>query len=253
MCPLDTNISPSTKGKELLPVPTETVTTRVPVAGWHHHSSPWKLGPTEPPISTYLYNLSYKNADIPVIGEVAEVIALLKPGKPASEGPAYWPIFLLCPVSKLLVRLLLPEWNTLSLVQWQHRFHKQHSTTTALFTFTQQISRRFNQPLLPNRTVKMSIDFSKAFFSVRCPNYFMRRRLHKLFLFFQYLYNSRITLHTHEACRYWSYERSLAISALKPNILLFILDFRQSHSHFTVHLSNSPPSLRKTIRFSVFN
>ena len=112
---------------------------------------------------TKLYNLSYNNADIPAIWKLAIVIPLLKPGKPASTGSGYRPISLLCPAAKVLERLLLPELNTLPLAQSQHGFRKEHSTTTALLPLTQQIAWGFNQPLPPQRTVTMSIDFSKAF------------------------------------------------------------------------------------------
>ena len=110
-----------------------------------------------------LYNLLYNNADIPAIWKLVIVIPLLKQVKPASAGPGYRPISLLCPASKVLKRLLPSEVNTLPLAQSQHGFRKEHSITTALLPLTQQTAWGFNQPQPPQRTVSMSIDFSEAF------------------------------------------------------------------------------------------
>jgi hypothetical protein len=57
------------------------------------------LGPRGVQYLTNLFNLSVGNADLPAIWKAAVIMPVLKPGKPASAGSSYRPIFLLSPVA----------------------------------------------------------------------------------------------------------------------------------------------------------
>ena len=122
------------------------------------------LGPAGISFLCTLFNLSVSHSNIPSIWKTAIIIPLLKPGKPASDGSSYRPISLLCPAAKVLERLLLPTLNShLQVVDSQHGFRPNRSTTTALLPLTQSIATGFNQRNPPHRTVALAIDFSRAF------------------------------------------------------------------------------------------
>jgi hypothetical protein len=75
-----------------------------------------------------IFNLSVSNADLPSIWKAAIIVPVLKPGKPANEGSSYCPMSLLCPVAKVLERLLLPAVTAaLSKHPSQHGFSPLHS------------------------------------------------------------------------------------------------------------------------------
>ena len=57
---------------------------------------------------THLFNLSVRDACMPVIWRSANIVPVLKPGKPVNIGTSYCPISLLCPEIKVLEHLLLP-------------------------------------------------------------------------------------------------------------------------------------------------
>ena len=163
--PLNTNISPFT---------TQLVTKAVGDSGNSrafgpdgltiHHIK--HLGPLGILLLTHIFNLSYNTAKIPSIWKHSIVVPILKPGKPASLGTSYRPISLLCPAIKVFERLLIPELNTIPISPTQHGYRPNHSTTTALLPLTHKVALGFNQPLPPDRTVTVAIDFSKAFDTV---------------------------------------------------------------------------------------
>ena len=116
---------------------------------------------------TTLFNLSLAKADLPAIWKRSLVLPVLKPGKPATEGPSYRPISLLCPASKLLERLLLPTLQqNFPLNETQHGFRSDRSTTTALLPIVSDIAAGFNQRKPPMWTVLVSLDLSRAFDTV---------------------------------------------------------------------------------------
>ena len=81
------------------------------------------LGPRGLAFLTRLFNLSVRDACVPVIWRAAHIVPILKPGKPADMGTSYRPISLLCPEFKVLERLLLPSLSaSLKPNQNQHGF-----------------------------------------------------------------------------------------------------------------------------------
>ena len=122
------------------------------------------LGPLGIRFATHLFNLSVRAADIPSIWKSANVIPVLKPGKPPDEGTSYRPISLLCPEIKVLERLLLPILRaSLDPSPSQHGFLSRHSTTTALLPLATNIVRGFNERKPAVRTGLLCVDLSKAF------------------------------------------------------------------------------------------
>ena len=63
------------------------------------------------------------------------------------------------------------------LIIYQHGFKHKHSTHTALRNICHQITRGFNNPRLPQRTVGVALDMSKTFDSVN-----VHKLIHKLTL-----------------------------------------------------------------------
>ena len=113
---------------------------------------------------TDLFNLSIQTGQIPAIWKTSTIIPLLKPGKPAEESTSYRPVSLLCPSIKILERVLLPTLTEhLPVPDIQHGFRSQHSTVTALHSFTEAIAGGFNEKKPANRTLLVQIDLSKAF------------------------------------------------------------------------------------------
>jgi len=121
------------------------------------------LGPRGIQYLTDLFTLSLRSADIPSIWRQATIIPIPKVGKPRDLGTSYRPISLLCPGVKVLEKLILPQLtHHLQLVDSQHGFRRQHSTTSALLPLVHKVATGFNKPKPPDRTVLMAIDFSKA-------------------------------------------------------------------------------------------
>ena len=125
------------------------------------------LGPKGIKYLTDIFNLSLLNTHIPSIWKTGKIIPLLKPGKPADQGTSYRPVSLLCPASKILEALLLPQVNeAVNLADHQHGFRKGRSTTTALHTINNFITTGLNMKKPVERTVSVAIDLSKAFDTV---------------------------------------------------------------------------------------
>ena len=126
------------------------------------------LGPLGIRYLTKLFNLSVNNAEIPAIWRSADVIPVLKPGKPADQGTSYRPISLLCPEVKVLERMMLPSINSALVPRSnQHGFRPGRSTLTALLPLATNIARGFNEAKPAARTGLLSVDLSRAFDIVR--------------------------------------------------------------------------------------
>lgn len=110
------------------------------------------------------YNCSLAGATIPMIWKPANVVAVLKTGRPPDCGSSFRPISLLYPLAMELERLMLPNINDhLRTASTQHGFNPMHSTTSVLLPLSHQIATGFNQRKPPLRTVVLAIDFTKAF------------------------------------------------------------------------------------------
>jgi hypothetical protein len=82
---------------------------------------------------TQLFNAVLLKGYFPAQWKVAQIILILKPGKPPNELTFYWPIGLLPIVStvfeKLLLQRLLPEVENNRLIpNHQFGFRQRHST-----------------------------------------------------------------------------------------------------------------------------
>ena len=116
---------------------------------------------------TNIYNRCLKTSTIPSVWKTGRIIPILKPGKPSDIGSSYRPISLLSPAAKILEALVLPYLTaTIKLASHQHGFRKGHSTTTALHTIYEHISKGLNINPPVERTISVAIDLSKAFDTV---------------------------------------------------------------------------------------
>ena len=85
---------------------------------------------------------------------------------------------LLSPISKTLEKTSLPYMTeNIPLISHQHGFKHKRSTHTALHNICHQITKGFNNPRPPQRTVAVALDVSKAFDTVN-----MHKLIHKLTL-----------------------------------------------------------------------
>ena len=126
------------------------------------------IGPRGLAYLTRLFNLSVRDACVPVVWRSANIIPVPKPGKPGDQGLSYRPISLLCPEFKVLERLLLPSLSaSLRPNDNQHGFRSERSAVTALIPLVTTVTRGFNQRKPAARTGLLSIDVSKAFDVVR--------------------------------------------------------------------------------------
>jgi hypothetical protein len=97
---------------------------------------------------TQIFNAVLLKGYFPAQWKVAQVILILKPGKPANELTSYRPISLLPNVSKvfekLLLKTLLPMIENNRLIpNHQFGFEQRHSTTGQ----THRIVQRINEAL----------------------------------------------------------------------------------------------------------
>lgn len=135
------------------------------------------LGPLAIQYLTSLLNLALNTNTTPQIWKLAKIIPIPKPNKDPCTGTSYRPISLLSPIAKTLEKTLLPHLtHNMPLNKYQHGFKTSHSTTTALHQLTNQITEGFNQHL-PERTIVVSLDLSKAFDTVNIHS--LINKLHK--------------------------------------------------------------------------
>jgi hypothetical protein len=113
---------------------------------------------------TVLFNLSISSANQPAVWKAANIIPILKPGKPSNISTSYRPISLLSPVVKILERLLLPSVSIgLPRSRSQHGFTPFRSTVTALLPIVTHVDNGFIQAKPPTHTAVVALDISKAF------------------------------------------------------------------------------------------
>jgi hypothetical protein len=109
-----------------------------------------------------LFNLSVSCANIPAVWKSANIIPILKPGKPASDRKSYCPISLLSPVAEILECLLLPFVTTdLPKYKSQHGFAAFHSTTSALLPIVTKAVNGFNKKKPPTCTATVAPTYPK--------------------------------------------------------------------------------------------
>ena len=110
---------------------------------------------------TNIFNLSISTGQIPEIWHKAIIIPILKPDKDNNIGKN------LCPASKTLEKLLLPEILThIPFHPAQHGFRPKHSTCTALSTITAKIAAGFSRKKRAHRTVLVALALTAAFDNV---------------------------------------------------------------------------------------
>lgn len=122
-----------------------------------------------PPVAvlllTLIINSCLKLSYFPDTWKHAKVIAIKKPGKPASKPLSYRPISLLSSLSKLLERAILSRVNDHLIAhdiipEQQHGFRSQYSTVTQLHKLTTHMRESLREKL---STGLISIDIEKAF------------------------------------------------------------------------------------------
>ena len=114
-----------------------------------------------------LLNRSWTIAEVPASWRTAEIVAILKKGKPPSELSSYRHISLLSSTSKLgerLVQARLQHWLETSgrLSRNQAGFRRGNSTMDQLGRITQQIFDAFEQKK-PHRAILVLLDFAHAY------------------------------------------------------------------------------------------
>ena len=125
------------------------------------------LGPIALKYLAKLFTLSLAQCRIPSAWKGALIIPLIKPNKPADDPASYRPISLLCPMGKLLEKLLLPHLaQAMQLHPSQHGFRKLHSTATALSTIAELVKKGLNAKKPACRTVMVALDLKAAFDTV---------------------------------------------------------------------------------------
>ena len=118
-----------------------------------------------------LSNRSLYSHTFPSCWKPTTIIPIYKPGKPTSSPPSFRPISLISCISKLFERLILSRltfhlksYHLLSTCQ--AGFHPGRSSFDQILTLSQSIWDGFQNKKPPDRTILVSVDFSKAFDSV---------------------------------------------------------------------------------------
>ena len=127
----------------------------------------------------YIFNLSWTLHSFSSIWNTSSIISIHKIEKPLDSPASFRPICLTSCVSKLFERIILSrllfflESNSI-LFPRQAGFRPGRSTLDQILYLSQSISDRFNKPRPSSRTILSTIDFSKAFDSVRHPALFYK-------------------------------------------------------------------------------
>ena len=104
---------------------------------------------------------------IPDLWKIGWIIPILKPNKSPDESSSYLPISWLSPLPKLMEKLVLGTLTEhLQLAEHQHGFGRMHSTTTALHLIHDHIQRGPNEKRPNKITVMVTLDISRAFYTV---------------------------------------------------------------------------------------
>jgi hypothetical protein len=113
---------------------------------------------------TKLFNLSFSASNLPAIWKSANIIPILKLGKPPNLSTSYRPISLLSPVVKILERLVIPLiCSGMPISHSQHGFAAGRSTVTALLPLVTMVANGFNCNKPPFCTAVVASDISEAF------------------------------------------------------------------------------------------
>jgi hypothetical protein len=99
---------------------------------------------------TYLVNAAFRLKYVPKLWKIAEVLMILKPGKPPNEVSSYRPISLLPVISKLFERLLLqrikPIIEQKNLIpNHQFGFRNKHSTVEQVHRIVERIEQALEE------------------------------------------------------------------------------------------------------------
>ena len=125
-----------------------------------------------------MYNTALNSNTKPHLWKRAISIPIPKLNKDHNIGTNYRPISLLSPIAKTLKKTLLPyTTENISMNFHQHGFKHKDSTHTALHNICHQITKGFNNPRPPQRTVAVTLDISKAFDIIN-----IHKLIHKLTL-----------------------------------------------------------------------
>ena len=122
----------------------------------------------------HIFNLSWSSHSFPSIWKTSSIIPFHNMGRPLDFPASFRPISLTSCVSKLFERIILSrllfflESNSI-LSPCQAGFRPGRSTLDQILYLSQSISDGLNKPRPGSRTILSTIDFSKAFDSVRHP------------------------------------------------------------------------------------
>lgn len=122
------------------------------------------------------YNNCLSRRHIPKIWRRTRIIAILKPGKPASDAKNFRPISLLCHLYKILERMLLNRLSPViepQLIPQQAGFRPNKNCTAQILNLTQNIEDGFERGLV---TGAVFVDLSAAYDTVQ-----HKIMLHKLY------------------------------------------------------------------------
>ena len=125
----------------------------------------------------HIFNLSWTLHSFPSIWKTSSIFPIHNMGKPIDSPASLRPISLTFCVSKLFERIILSRLlfflkSNSILSSRQAGFHPGRSTLDQILLVSQSISDGFNKPRPGSRTILSTIDFSKAFDSVRHPALF---------------------------------------------------------------------------------
>ena len=114
---------------------------------------------------TFLFNAAFRLKYIPTIWKVAEVIMILKPGKPPNDVKSYRPISLLPIISKLFEKILLKRLNPVIeqkklIPNHQFGFRQKHSTCDQVHRITNVIEKALEEKMICSAVF---LDVSQAF------------------------------------------------------------------------------------------
>lgn len=114
---------------------------------------------------TYIINAILKFSYFPQQWKIAEIIPILKPGKPDTKPVSYRPISLLPTTTKVTEKIILKRLqkheNTLHIIRnEQFCFRHRHSTVQQIFRITNDIITGFNKNKV---TTMLFLDMEKAF------------------------------------------------------------------------------------------
>ena len=125
----------------------------------------------------HIFNLSWSSHSFPSIWKTSSIIPIHKMGKPFNFPASFRPISLTSCVSKLFERIILSRLlffleSNFILSPRQAGFRPGQSTLDPILYLSQSISDGFNKPRPGSRTIRSTIDFSKAFDAVWHPSLF---------------------------------------------------------------------------------